>query len=421
MSDMMVSMYNKENIKEDGTTGDAYKALASNLENLLAAAQPRLTQLAQRYGVPPDVVGDVVQETLVAAWQNLAHLRSPEHFESWLDGICRNMSMRWARAQRTTNLHQRPFSSLQPEQESTSVPSMFDIADPQSFDLTEELNRHDLAVLLDRAMNYLPATVRRALEMHYLADLPQREVALQLGLTINALEVKLHRARRQLRQVLQHELRAEAESFGLLHRDEMEDQGWRDTSIWCCICGQQRLQGLFEPQTGGEVALRLRCPTCSFVSNDDIVNTATKVSFAHLRSFRPALKRVLQTLPFINFQAFTAGYQYCVICGQLAPLLGVEPEVLPAPFHTRYSIVSACPTCGRSAESIFSLCLTYPPASQFILQHERCILEPEKLIDYHEQPAISASICDLSSASRLTLILHRHTLQLLAAFQERKI
>jgi RNA polymerase sigma factor (sigma-70 family) len=421
MSDMMESLHDKNNTKDDGTTGDAYKALAGNLENLLKTASPRLAQLAQRSGVPPDVVGDIVQETLVAAWQNLAHLRSPEHFESWLDGICRNMSKRWARAQSTTDLHQRPFSSLQLEQEEISVSSIFDIADPQSFDLTETLNRHDLAVLLDRAMNYLPASVRKALEMHYLADLPQREVALQLGMTLNALEVKLHRARRQLRQVLQHELRADAESFGLLHHDEMADQGWHDTSIWCCICGQQRLQGLFELQPAGKFSLRLRCPTCSFVSGSDLINTATKVPFANRRSFRPAFKRVLQIVPSINFQAFTSGYRHCSICGKPAPLLGVEPEVLPAPFYTRLSIVSACPACGRSSESIFSLCLTYPPASQFILQHDRCILEPEELIDYYEQPAIRASICDLLSTTRLTLILHRHTLQLLAAFQDTKI
>lgn len=414
----MVSMYDKDKTKEDVTTGNVYKALEGSLENLLKAAEPRLVQLAQRSGVPPDVVGDVVQETLVAAWQNLAHLRSPEHFESWLDGICRNMSKRWARAQSITDLHQRPFSSLQPEQENIGVSSEFDIVDPQSFDLAEELNRHDLAVLLDHAMNYLPASGRRALEMHYLADLPQREVALQLGMTINALEVKLHRARRQLRRVLQHELRADAESFGLLPHDEMAKQEWRDTSIWCCICGRQRLQGLFEPQPGGDVGLRLRCPTCSFVIGNDLINTATKVPFANMRSFRPAFKRVLQLLPSINFQAFTTGYQQCHICGQATLLLGLEPEVMPPPFYTRLSIVFACPTCGRSSESIFSLCLAYPPASQFILQHERCVLEPEELIDYHEQPAIRASICDLLSATRLTLILHRHTHQLLDVVQE---
>jgi RNA polymerase sigma-70 factor (ECF subfamily) len=410
--------HNKHDMKEDKTSEDVYEALAGNLENLLKAAEPRLAYLARCQGVPPDVVGDVVQETLVAAWQNLAHLRSPEHFESWLSGICRNMSKRWARAQSAADLHQSTFSSLQSEPEHLSELSLFDIADPQSFDLTEELNRQDLAVLLDRAMNYLPASGRKALEMHYLADLPQREVALQLGMTINALEVKLHRARRQLRQVLQHELRADAESFGLLNHDERETQGWRDTSIWCCICGQQHLQGLFETQPGGAVALRLRCPTCSFISGNDLINTANRVSFANLRSFRPAFKQVLQILPSTNLGALATGSQPCNICGQLTPLFGIEPEELPAPFYTRLSLVTACPTCGRSATSVFSLCLVYPSATQFVLQHKRCILEPEELIDYHEQPAIRGRISDPESSRRLTLILHRQTYQLLDVVQD---
>jgi hypothetical protein len=136
-----------------------------------------------------------------------------------------------------------------------------------------------------------------------------------------------------------------------------------------------------------------------------------------MHSFRPAFKRVLQIVPSLCLEAFTTGYQQCWICGQPAPLLSVEPEVMPAPFYTRFSIVFACSACGRSSSSIFSLCMNYPPAYQFMMQHERCILEPEGVIEYHEQPAISASICDLSSSTRLTLILHRHTLQLLAAFQ----
>ncbi len=418
MSVTILPMYDKENAKENRTTTDeAKKALAENFEHLLQAAEPRLIQLARRYGVPPDVVGDVVQETLVTAWQNLAHLRSPDHFELWLDGICRNMSMRWARAQNLADHYQRTFSSLQPEQENSGVPSIFDIVDPQSVDLAEELSRHDLAVLLDRAMGYLPATRRKAVEMHYLADLPQREVAQQLGMTINALEVKLHHARRQLRQVLQHELRADAESFGLLHNDDMEQSGWHDTSIWCCICGHQRLQGLFEPQPGGAIGLRLRCPTCSSVSGSDLVNTSTKVPLAHMRSFRPALKRTLQTLPSIYLEEFSTGWQRCHICGQHSVLRGIEPEALPAPFYTRLSIVFVCPTCGRSASSIFSLCLTYPSAYQFVMQHKHCLFEPEELIDYHGQPAINACIRDLASAERLTLILHRQTLQLLTVFQ----
>jgi RNA polymerase sigma factor (sigma-70 family) len=409
----------KDQASEKGarTEEDRYTTLIDNLEALLADARPRLTRLAHAYGVTPDGVEDVVQETLVNAWQNLAYLRSPDRFEAWLNGICRNVSLRWTHAQGTNDRRQRPFSSLQPTQESDIDDPVFDIPDLYAPDLTEELNRQDLAVLLDRAMNHLPAPTRKALEMHYLADLPQREVALQLGMTINALEVKLHRARRQLRQILQQELRADAESFGLLPDDEMGQQGWRDTSLWCCICGHQRLQGRFEPQPNGEMSLRLRCSTCSLVSKDDLINTAHLMSFANMRSFRPALKRVLQALPAIYWQGFTAGRQPCSICGQPASLLGVEPEVLPAPYYTRLNIVYECSTCGRSSSSIISLCLTYPPAVQFVMQYEHRVLEPEELIEYQGQPAIKVSISDLLSAARLTMILHRRTYQLLAVFQ----
>jgi RNA polymerase sigma factor (sigma-70 family) len=420
MSDTVWSGDDEDQAGEKGATteGDGYTTLIHNLETLLADARPRLTRLAHAYGVTPDGVEDVVQETLVNAWQNLAYLRTPDRFEAWLNGICRNVSMRWTHAQGTNDRRQRPFSSLQPAQERDIDDVAFDIPDLYEPDLAEELNRQDLAVLLDRAMNHLPAPTRKALEMHYLADLPQREVALQLGMTINALEVKLHRARRRLRQILQHELRADAESFGLLFDDEMEQQGWRDTSLWCSICGRQRLQGCFELQPNGEVPLRLRCPTCSLVSEDDLINTAHMMSFANMRSFRPALKRALQILPSIYWQGFTAGHQPCSTCGQPALLLGVEPEVLPAPYYTRLSIVYECPTCGRSSSSIISLCLTYPPAIQFVMQHEHRVLEPEELIEYQEQPAIRVGISDLLSAARLTMILHRHTYQLLAVFQD---
>jgi len=420
MSDTIWLEYDEDQIRENEAPieEDEYRTLIHNLETLLETARPRLTRLAQTYGVTPDGVEDVVQETLVNAWQNLAHLRTSDRFEAWLSGICRNVSLRWTQAQGTADRHLRPFSSLHAMRESDIGGSTFDIPDPQALDLAEELNRQDLAVLLDRAMDHLPAPTRKALEMHYLADLPQREVALQLGLTINALEVKLHRARRQLREVLHNQLREDAASFGLPLDQETEDQGWRETSIWCCICGRQRLQGCFEPQPGGEVALRLRCPGCSSVSGSDLINTANMMSFANMRSFRPALKRAAQTVPSLYWQAFASGRQPCSICGQPALLLGTEPEVLPAPFYTRLNIVYECSTCGRSSASIFSLCLAYPPVAQFVMQHEHRILEPEELIEYQGQPAIKANIGDLLSAARLTMILHRQTYQLLAVFQD---
>jgi RNA polymerase sigma factor (sigma-70 family) len=413
-------MYDEQNSidKEAHIEEDAYTTLDHDLEKLLAAAQPRLTRLALAHGVPPDGVEDVVQETLVNAWQHLAHLRAPDRFETWLNGICRNVSLRWTRAQGTIDRRQHTFSSFQAVQESDIETSTLDIPDPQMLDLAEELNRQDLAVLLDRAMNHLPASARQALEMYYFAEMSQREIALQLGMAINTLEVRLHRARRQLRQVLNGQLRADAEAFGLSLDNETADQVWRETSIWCCICGRRRLQGLFAPQPEGDVGLRLRCPGCSPIAGTDLIHTGNIVSFADVRSFRPAFKRVLQMVPAFYAQAFAAGYQQCPDCKQLAPFGDIEPEQLPAPFYRRLGIALACPSCGKSTYSIFALCISYPPASQFVLQHERCILEPEELIEYEGQAAILASISDVLSSAQVTLILDRQTLQLLASFKK---
>lgn len=116
-----------------------------------------------------------------------------------------------------------------------------------------------------------------------------------MGLTIGALEVRLHRARKQLRQVLDDPLRADALSFGLA-LDPRESLGWRETRQWCRLCGTRRLRGLFEIQAGGHVALCLRCPACFSRYGFDVIHSGGLVPVAGLRSFRPALKRLYQTM-----------------------------------------------------------------------------------------------------------------------------
>ena len=52
------------------------------------------------------------------------------------------------------------------------------------------------------------------------------------------------------------------------------------------------------------------------------------------------------------------------------------------------------------------------------MQHERCIIEPEEFIEYEGQSAILARLSNVLSSAQVTLMLHRHTLELLASFKE---
>jgi Sigma-70, region 4 len=123
------------------------------------------------------------------------------------------------------------------------------------FDLEMELERDDLARLLDRALALLPAETREILIQKYIEESPQADVARRLGLTEGAVEARLQRGKLALRRVLTTDLRDEAVAYGLI---ASSDAGWQETRIWCADCGERRLLGRF-----GEAGdLHLDCPSC---------------------------------------------------------------------------------------------------------------------------------------------------------------
>src|SRR5579883_3191787 len=207
--------------------------LAEQIEERFRRAEPRLLRLARLQHIAPAAVEDVVQETLLEAWRSLAHLRDEARFDAWLDGICRNVCQR----------HQRKQGILQARETALDVVDaaadpFAQMADPATFDPVEELTRKDMVFLLDRALGYLSPAQRAVVEQHYLAEIPQRELAARMGLTLSALEARLHRARGQLARVLSHDLRAEAAALGLALAPE-DAAGWRESRLWCIFCGRQ--------------------------------------------------------------------------------------------------------------------------------------------------------------------------------------
>ncbi len=387
-------------------------AFSDTLDEMFTLARPRLLRLAQQQGVTPDATDDVVQDTFIEAWRHLDHLRTPDRFDAWLNGICRNISLRWNRTHNTTRQRQESLSAFSgAEQDDFSIDRELDIPDLLIADPAEELSHQDLATLLDRAMGYLPSTTRKALEMHYLTELPQNETALQLGLTINALEVRLHRARRQLRDVLSNELRADAEAFGMAVDKEMM-QGWRNTHMWCLMCGQRQMIGAFEPLPNGTINLRMRCPSCSQIEDADIVNTYGTVQLDGLRSFRPAIKRAVIELPRLYKQALVQRFVRCPECGKRVAVHGVEQRTLASPFLSRFYVVMECPNDGTCLAGIISVCFDHPTAQQFFVDHPRCIFGSERLIERGGQEVIQVQLIDVMSASILNLFVSPRTLDI---------
>ncbi|NUM45330.1 MAG: bifunctional nuclease family protein [Anaerolineales bacterium] len=133
---------------------------------------------------------DLYQETVLRAYLNLDKLRDPARFGAWIYSIAVNL----ARTQRRT------FS---PEVAWESYPH----AEPDGIQVSPEacLIQRETAIRIRRAVADLPEAEREAVVLVYLEGLPHQDVAHQLGASLSAVKVRVHRGRNRLRQVLMTE------------------------------------------------------------------------------------------------------------------------------------------------------------------------------------------------------------------------
>ncbi|MCA9832880.1 MAG: sigma-70 family RNA polymerase sigma factor [Thermomicrobiales bacterium] len=127
---------------------------------------------------------DATQQALITAWRNLASLRDPGRFGSWLRGIVRFECLRLLRA------HAR--------QQSTSLEDI-DVIDP-AIDIEQQAEvRGEVQRVLGHIAR-LPERQRVVAQLYYLGDQPQAVVAEFLGLSISTVNNRLREARAILRQ-----------------------------------------------------------------------------------------------------------------------------------------------------------------------------------------------------------------------------
>ena len=156
---------------------------------LVRAHQDRLYRVALRMAGSPTDAQDVVQETLLQAWQHLPSFRGQSGFSTWVTRILIN---------RCHNLHRarRPVDPLPEEAESASGMPQSPAAD------TLALNAQSRDAVR-RALLALPMDQRAPLVLTTFAGHTFAETGRILGISESAAKVRAHRARRALATLLQ--------------------------------------------------------------------------------------------------------------------------------------------------------------------------------------------------------------------------
>jgi RNA polymerase sigma factor (sigma-70 family) len=371
--------------QQDGRTDRWFEALPTS--------RARLVRLCARLTGNRDVAEDLAQETLLAAWRQRHTLRDQERFSHWLSGIARNVCLSWARARRRDLAHAVEQCAGAENQEGDLEEELAD-----GFDLAIELERKELAELLDRALALLPPETRAVLIERYIEESPLAEIAAHLGLPLSTTAKRVQRGKLAFRRVLTTDLKEELAPYLI----QPEALGWEATGLWCFICGQHRLQAR-QLST-----LQFTCPQCcpdrhAVFFNCNVVNPGVK-------GYRRAFEGLLTWIENRYRPYLAARTLPCAGCGQMTPI-HLHPDAS--------GFRASCPRCHTPAQeenSTFSLAQTQ--VRRFWHEQGRIRRLPRQEVEADGRPALAIPFESITSQAGITVVLARDTHEVLRIVED---
>lgn len=167
---------------------------AAALEALLVRYQPHLYRFGLRMCGNVDDAGDVAQESLIAMARSLRDFRGDSSVASWLYTIARRFCIKKRRRSKFAPAREESLDA-----QGTDTAQR--LADPAPSPEQTATNR-ELAAALTRAIDALDPAQREVLVLRDVEGLPAPEAARVLGISVDAVKSRLHRARVAIRQEL---------------------------------------------------------------------------------------------------------------------------------------------------------------------------------------------------------------------------
>ena len=130
-----------------------------------------------------DLAADAMQEAFIRAYDSLDRCREPDRFGSWFYRILTNQC-------HDTRARVRPHADVA------------EVNPPSAVTTDAELERSELGRMIDVALDELTSEQREAFVMKHVDGHSYEEMAELTGVGVDALKMRVHRARDTLRQKL---------------------------------------------------------------------------------------------------------------------------------------------------------------------------------------------------------------------------
>jgi RNA polymerase sigma-70 factor (ECF subfamily) len=361
-------------------------------EESVRSERPRLVRLCTAITGNSIAAEDLAQETVLEAWRQRHKIYDPAGLPAWLAAIARNVCRRWAQVRSQTP------SDVDTSHVDAAAIGMLS-GESASLDLELELERDEMARLLDQALALLPGETRAVLIARLIDNLPHAQIAQQLRLSEGAVKMRLKRGKLALRQVLVSEFADQIRA----HSIGVPSSARQPTTIWCPLCGMAKLEVMLDRERGD---FTLTCPTCFPAHGVAITRVEADPNLlGGLQGYMPMLNRITRIVVpyFRDARATSTGI--CLRCG--APSRVVMQ--LPAPYRSRpreqRGMQVVCPSCGEVVWiSAGGFIMADPAVQDFWREHPRMRTWPERSIEVDGRPALVARLESVTRAARLDVL-----------------
>jgi RNA polymerase sigma-70 factor (ECF subfamily) len=167
------------------------------VRRLIYERRDYIEAVLRRYSADAEVARDLLQETFFQALRSLPTFRGESKVTTWLHSIAKNVAL----ARYRTDKRQQPLEEDMLEHARATSTAAMTAPPPYPDPATGAVRAQETSALY-AAMGELSDSYREIIRLRDLEEQSTQEAADELGLTPVNVRVRLHRARKALREVL---------------------------------------------------------------------------------------------------------------------------------------------------------------------------------------------------------------------------
>lgn len=164
---------------------EAFRVLIERYEGMVF-------DLAHQYADSAEDAEDLAQDAFLRAYDRIGDLKNPDRFSSWLYGIALNRCRDYAK-----NVRRETYAFSHTDQEEANVTTTEDRAQD------EQLIADERGEQLWAALEELSSTYATPFLLKYRDGLTYKAMSKRMDVSVSALKVRVHRARKKLRKLLE--------------------------------------------------------------------------------------------------------------------------------------------------------------------------------------------------------------------------